>query len=180
MGIIPVPLHISSQGIILLLFLLIITLLAALVLVWRRGDKRARALFESWKKEEYSRLLGWISMEADKRAAIQADAICREWQRNEEQKIRKDAVRRSHSVIRGKVTEHLIPWFPEFSYHPSDARFLGSPVDFIVFNGLSEGCLEEIVIVEVKTGLGSLSPRERSVARIIKEGRVRFEMIRKE
>ncbi|NLL11029.1 MAG: hypothetical protein GX268_09150 [Methanomicrobiales archaeon] len=36
------------------------------------------------------------------------------------------------------------------------------------------------MIVEVKTGLGSLSPRERSVARIIKEGRVRFEMIRKE
>ena len=94
MGIIPVPFHISSQGIILLLFLFIITLLAILVLAWRRGDKRARAWFESWKKEEYSRLMEWISMEADKRAAIQADAICREWQRNEEQRIRKDAWKR--------------------------------------------------------------------------------------
>ncbi|HQC00401.1 MAG TPA: Holliday junction resolvase-like protein [Methanospirillum sp.] len=36
------------------------------------------------------------------------------------------------------------------------------------------------MIVEIKTGPGSLSPRERSVARIIEEGKVRFEMIRKE
>lgn len=74
------------------------------------------------------------------------------------------------------MTEHLVPWFSDFRYDPSDARFLGSPVDFIVFNGLSEGDLKELVIVEVKTGSSLLSSRERAVARIIEEGRVRFEI----
>lgn len=179
MKIIPPFFHLSSQELNLLLILLIIALLSVLVLVWGKKNKQARILFESWKKEEYSRWQEWIREEADKRAGIQAEAMFKEWQRREEQTIRRDAVRRSQSVIRGKVTEHLIPWFSDFLYHPSDARFLGSPVDFIVFNGLSEGCLEEIVIVEVKTGSSVLSPRERTVARIVEEGKIRFEIIRK-
>lgn len=170
----------SSHVITLILILLIIVLLCGIVLIWRRAERRARMLFESWKRDEYSRWQTWIREEADARADVQAEARYKEWQRREEQKIRQDAIRRSQSVIRGKITEHLIPWFSEFSYHPSDARFLGSPVDFIVFDGLSEGCLKEIVIVEVKTGSGTLTPRERSVARIIEDGKIRFEVIRKE
>ena len=114
------------------------------------------------------------------RAKIQAEGLFKEWQIREEQKIRQDAVHRSHAVIKGKITEHLVPWFSKFPYNPSDARFLGSPVDFIIFNGLSEGNLNEIVIVEVKTGSSSLSPRERSVARIVEDRKIRFEVIRKE
>jgi predicted Holliday junction resolvase-like endonuclease len=38
-------------------------------------------------------------------------------------------------VTFGKVTEHFIPDLPDFAYNPKDARFLGSPVDFIVFDG---------------------------------------------
>jgi len=180
MDINPVTLLPLSFDVTLIFLLLIIALLLIIVHIWRRADKRAHMLFESWKRDEYARWKTWIQEEADARADVQAEARYRDWQRREEQKIRQDAIRRSHSVIRGKITEHLIPWFSEFSYHPSDARFLGSPVDFIVFDGLSEGCLKEIVIVEVKTGSGSLSPRERSVARIIEEGKIRFEVIRKE
>jgi len=44
---------------------------------------------------------------------------------------------------------------PEFNYNPTDARFLGSPVDFVVFNGLSGDSPEEVVFLEVKTGKAS-------------------------
>src|ERR1700694_630246 len=53
--------------------------------------------------------------------------------------IREDAVQRSLAVTTGKVHEQLIPYLPDFGYNPKDARFLGSPVDLVVFDGLAQG-----------------------------------------
>ena len=63
----------------------------------------------------------------------------------------------------GKVTEYIVPYLPEFSYNPKDARFIGSPVDFVVFDGLDRGAVGQVVFIEVKTGSGSLTKRERQV-----------------
>src|SRR3989442_11792730 len=80
--------------------------------------------------------------------------------REEEQRIREDAIKKSEAVIRGKVTEHLMPYLPEFKYNPKDVRFIGTPVDLLVFDGLSEGEVKQIVFIEVKTGReSSTSPR---------------------
>jgi predicted Holliday junction resolvase-like endonuclease len=82
-------------------------------------------------------------------------------------------------VVAGKATEHLAPLLPGFDFDPRDARFLGSPIDFIVFDGLSEGELHEIVFVEVKTGPEAvLSSRERRVRDAVDAGRVRFLEVR--
>ena len=53
-----------------------------------------------------------------------------------------------------EVQEHLAPLFPAFlsQFNPKDARFLGTPLDFIVFDGLDEGEVRRVVFVEVKTG----------------------------
>ncbi len=53
--------------------------------------------------------------------------------------IRENAVQRSLAVTAGKVHEQLVPYLPEFGFNPKDARFLGSPVDLIVFDGLAAG-----------------------------------------
>jgi predicted Holliday junction resolvase-like endonuclease len=93
--------------------------------------------------------------------------------------IRDDALRRSESVVAGKATEHLAPLLPGFEFDPRDARFLGSPIDFIVFDGMSGGEIEEIVFVEVKTGpSAALSPRELLVREAVEAGRVRFLEVR--
>ena len=93
---------------------------------------------------------------------------------------RVDAVKRSRSVLAGKSAEQLAPLLPEFSerFEPSEARFLGAPVDYVNFDGLGTGLLREIVLVEVKTGKSRLTPNEREVEQAIREGRVRFEVIR--
>lgn len=113
---------------------------------------------------------------ADKRVQ---DALMRlgEDFRRKEKAIRADAAARSRSVVTGKVTEQLVPFMEEFDFSPRDARFLGSPIDFIVFEGLYEGSLDRIVFVEVKTGLGRLSKRERQVRNIIDEGEVYYEIL---
>jgi predicted Holliday junction resolvase-like endonuclease len=77
--------------------------------------------------------------------------------------VRDDAVQRSLAVTAGKVHEQLIPYLPGFDYNPKDVRFLGSPVDLVVFDGLAEGQVRRIVFVEVKTGRATLTQRERSV-----------------
>jgi len=106
--------------------------------------------------------------------------ILEKWKKEYEKKIRKDAASKSRSTLIGKITEHFIPYLPGFSYDPQDARFLGAPIDFIVFDGLSEGEIRKIIFVEVKTNKGSLSKRERQLRDAIKENRVDWIEIRRE
>lgn len=80
---------------------------------------------------------------------------------------RKDSIDRSRSVISGKVQEHLAPLFPQFlsQFNPKDVRFIGTPLDFVVFDGLDEGNgVRRVVFVEIKTGKSSLQQRERHAA----------------
>ena len=81
--------------------------------------------------------------------------------------IRGEAVQRSLAVTAGKVHEQLVPNLPEFGFNPKDARFLGSPVDLIVFDGLAAGDVRRIVFLEVKTGGASLTARERQVRDVV-------------
>ena len=93
---------------------------------------------------------------------------------------RADAVKRSRGVRAGKAAEQLTPLLGEFAerFDAHDARFLGAPVDYVVFDGLSAGILREVVLVEVKTGSSRLTPNEREVELAIAEGRVRYEIVR--
>lgn len=92
--------------------------------------------------------------------------------------VRRDAVRRSQAVTVGKVYEQLLPYLPDFRFNPKDARFLGAPVDFVVFDGLNDGQVRRVVFVEVKTGGGELSGRERSVRDAVQAGRVEWALLR--
>lgn len=93
----------------------------------------------------------------------------------DKKKLRKDAVKRSKAVINGQVAEQIAPFLPDFPANPSDARFIGKPVDFIVFSGLSENeKIDEILFVEVKTGKSLLSEREKEVKKAIEQRRVRY------
>lgn len=93
---------------------------------------------------------------------------------------RDDAVKRSRDVIEGNVAQQLMPYFPEYKYTPSDSRFISSPLDLIVFNGLSKGCVEEVVFIEIKTGKSQPTKRQKSVKDAIEAGKVRYELLRKE
>ncbi len=85
---------------------------------------------------------------------------------------RGDAIRRSRAVLGGQMAEQLSPWLPDFPFDPSEVRFIGKPVDFIAFVGSSEGRIDEVAFVEVKSGKASLSKVERSLKAAIEEGRV--------
>jgi predicted Holliday junction resolvase-like endonuclease len=49
--------------------------------------------------------------------------------------IRKDSVNRSRSTLKGRISEQMTPFLPEFLFASADARFIGNPIDFVVFDG---------------------------------------------
>jgi predicted Holliday junction resolvase-like endonuclease len=154
-------------------FALFLTIVALLVLV--ALYLRLRGALESRAEEKFRR---WKNSSLESEAKALATLYTREWVGQEESRIRKDAVKKSESVIQGKVTEHMIPYFPGFSYNPKDARFLGSPVDFVIFDGLSTGDLKKVVFLEVKSGKKPvLSSRARMVRDCIKSLAVSYEML---
>jgi predicted Holliday junction resolvase-like endonuclease len=111
----------------------------------------------------------------------------RDWQEEEGlrweaamEQARKSAVTQSRAVLGGKFTEQMAPYLPEFRYDPTEARFIGSPVDLIVFPGLARGEPEEIVIMEIKAGRSAqLTPQERKIRQLIEDGMVRWELLQK-
>lgn len=142
----------------------------------RDAVAQAQALFQTWREKEADT----IRKEQKELANGEANTQLQQWKTEQEKLIRQDAIQRSQAVTLGKVTEHLVPYLPDFSYNPKDARFIGSPVDFIIFDGLNdEGSdVREVVFVEIKTGKSSLTPRERQVRNAIKECKVKWVELR--
>ena len=90
-------------------------------------------------------------------------------------RLRSDAIKRSRSVLGGQLAEQVAPYLPGFPCNPADARFLGKPVDFVAFPGLTEdNTVHEVLLIEVKTGKSALSGREKEIKRAVAEGRVRY------
>lgn len=98
--------------------------------------------------------------------------------REREREARRDSVDRSRATLSGQFLEKLAPHFPDFPYEPTDLRFLGTPVDYVVFDGLSEGEVDEIVFLEVKSGESSLTTKERRVRDAVEAGAVRWDVYR--
>ena len=112
--------------------------------------------------------------------AILAWVYFQVWRSRYLKKIRRDAVKQSQAVISGKVYEQLLPYLPQFPFAPKDVRFLGSPVDLVVFDGMDAGQLNRVVFIEVKTGQAGLTSRERQLKEVVKAGKVEWLELRKE
>jgi len=134
-------------------------------------QKVYQQLFEEWKQKELEERLKELEANLLKRY----EAEFQKWKQEEEEKIRKDAILRSASTILGRVGEQLAPilFLSNYGINPKDVRFIGTPVDFIVFKGLAEGKPEEIVFIEVKSGqTQNLTSKERQIKKLIEDRRV--------
>lgn len=132
---------------------------------------RVQGLLQEWQDRELDK----IRLNERDLASRDAATQLQQWKLDVEISIRNDAIQKSQSATIGKVTEHLAPYLPAFAFNPKDVRFIGSPIDLIIFDGLDEDELREIVFVEVKTGRSaSLTTRERRVRDAIIDKRVKW------
>ncbi|MBT3721086.1 hypothetical protein HOC50_02210 [archaeon] len=93
-------------------------------------------------------------------------------------KIKQDSLDRSKSVVKGQVSEQLAPFLPDFPFNSSECKFLGKPIDLLVFKGMDDNNINEVIFVEVKTGKSTLSSQERKLRDVIKEKRVKWQEYR--
>ena len=59
--------------------------------------------------------------------------------------------------------EQLAPYLPNFPFSPTEAKFIGAPIDFLVFKGMDAQHIEEVIFVEVKSGSARLNHNEHSL-----------------
>ena len=124
-----------------------------------------------------------MKMQLRHRISLVEKEFAKTWAEHESS-VRKDAADRSRYVIKGKVAEHMIPMIPEvFKHNPSDARFIGAPIDYLIFDGytsVKDGNSDEeitVVLADIKTGKASLNRTERKIKEAVEKGRVRWETI---
>jgi predicted Holliday junction resolvase-like endonuclease len=134
--------------------LLVVVLAIALVIVLVRGERRVTSF----------------------RLELQDYKVTHTQTQDEVLAAREHAVRTSAGTNRGNAAQHLAPYMPEMidRFAPGDWRFLGSPIDFVVFDGLSVGRVTRIVLVEVKTS-GPLSRKQSLIKAGIDAGAVSLE-----
>ncbi|GEM_PF-3115242 len=164
---------------------------------WERRRRRGemREMIRRLRELETDRRILRATMEA-KAQALSADDLIRlraeyearlqaqeEAHRRALAAARRESVAGSRAVLKGKMAEQMAPLLPGFDYLPADARFLGDPVDYVVFDGYS-ACKDggdcasvEIVILDVKQGQARLSRGQRLIAEAVASGRVRFEVV---
>ena len=97
-----------------------------------------------------------------------------EWENELMPAHRQDAILRSRAVLGGQFSEQLAPYLPDFDYLPTECRFMGKPIDFIVFKGMDDKKIDEVVFVEVKSGKASTSAVEKSLKETIDKKRVKW------
>lgn len=88
---------------------------------------------------------------------------------------RKEAILKSRSVIGGQFSEQLAPFMPDFKYLPTECKFMGKPIDLIVFKGLDEKQIEEVIFMEIKSGKSKLNNSQKSLKETIQNKRVKWE-----
>jgi predicted Holliday junction resolvase-like endonuclease len=93
---------------------------------------------------------------------------------------RKDALKRAQAVAHGFSGENFAPLLDNRWDH-KDFRHMGDPVDYLVFvdmdkvrNSKAGPALQEVVLLDIKTGGSQLSTIQRRIRDAVSDGRVRF------
>ena len=143
-------------------------------------QRTATSMFEQQREQLESMFRQQAKSEFDKHVAENEIKV---QERIED--ARKESVDRSRTSLKGKIAEQMAPLLPEFitNYEPADARFIGTPIDYIIFKNMSKNSSEtkeplEIVMLEVKTGHSSLTKIEMAVKDAVDNQRVRFETLK--
>ena len=98
-----------------------------------------------------------------------------EWESHKLEAIVKTRLKQSRAVLGGLVSEQIAPMLPDFPFDPGDCRFVGKPIDFIVFKGMNEQNISEVIFLEVKSGTAKrINAQEKMLRDAVQAGRVRW------
>lgn len=77
----------------------------------------------------------------------------------------------------GKIIEKVVPAYKNFNMPRNDSRFLGEPIDYIVFDGASQMKINHITFMDIKTGKGRLEDDQKMVRDAVLDHKVKCKVI---
>ena len=100
-------------------------------------------------------------------------------------KAKKKSLDFQRDVVKGQIGEQFTPFIADFPYNPADCRFMGEPIDYVIFHNLhacSEGSVPiedvKVIFAEIKTGKAKLNPRQKILRQVIENKQFSFEELR--
>jgi len=108
---------------------------------------------------------------------IERYRVNKEWEERLPQ-LTRESREKSREVLGGKFAENLAPYFPDFKHDPTELRFIGEPIDYIVFKGASTKNPSEIIFLEVKSGNANLTPMQKKWREIVENKKISWEVYR--
>ncbi len=82
----------------------------------------------------------------------------------------------ARAVNIGFILERLAPSMSAFRFARNDCRSLFDPIDYLIFEGLSEkGVVTNIVFADIKTGGAILKPHQREIRSLVQSSKVYLE-----
>jgi len=134
----------------------------------KRLDEINMKLSDMYQKSEEERIL---TREELKNINSQLETV-KQINSNLDEKLKDTINKKKSSEIRlGQISEQIAPFLSGFPYNPKRVRFLGSPIDCIVFED------DKIIILDIKTGNSQLNANQKKIRKLIQEGKVEFQTI---
>ena len=93
-----------------------------------------------------------------------------EW-RGKLEKIRREVADKQRAGIKGKVAETFAPYLGDFPFKPSECKFLGDPIDYVVFEGLDSRNVVGVHFVDVKTDSSELKKHQKQIKEVVESGK---------
>lgn len=118
---------------------LLVGIILAYIIIQRRASKRietrANQMFEQ-QREQLRETFQYQAKNEFEKYKAEYELVVQERIRKE----REDALDRSRATLKGRIAEQMTPLLPEFiaKYEPADARFVGSPIDYVIFKGITK------------------------------------------
>ena len=92
-------------------------------------------------------------------------------------KAREDSKKRQRAILKGGISEIIAPWALDGVNSVKELRFLGTPIDYIGFNGLDFDGEINIKFIEIKTGKSGLTPNEKRIKEAVEAKRIEWQTI---
>ncbi|MBS3140127.1 hypothetical protein J4479_03920 [Candidatus Woesearchaeota archaeon] len=101
-----------------------------------------------------------------------------EWKEKLE-KLRSEIADKQRAGIKGKITEMFAPYLEGFPFKASECKFIGDPIDYVVFEGLDNRDITGIHFLDVKADSSELKKHQRQIKEIIEQkGNIGFKTFR--
>mgnify|MGYP001195124209 CR=1 FL=1 len=94
----------------------------------------------------------------------------------DEAKIQSRSRIAAESTNIGKILERLAPALDMFQFSKNDCRAIFDPIDYVIFEGLSEkDRVERILFTEIKSGAARLTPKQKKIKELVENKKVTFD-----